>query len=86
MFGTNNFIGSKPEVKKQFVHVAAHNIVNELVNMEEGLDCECQQVSPYSGYNVCKESYAKEVSLFVLLRTIIVFGLTMSKYGNLSAV
>lgn len=65
VFGTNNFIGSKPDVKKQFVHVAAHNIVNELINMEEGLDCECKQVSPYAGYNVCTESYAKEVSFLL---------------------
>lgn len=72
MFGTNNFIGSKPDVKKQFVHIAAHNIVNELVNMEEGLDCECTQVNPYSGYNVCKESYAKEVSSILLVRTFFV--------------
>lgn len=61
VFGTNNFITSKADIKKQFIHVAAHNIVHELVNIEEGLDCECKQLNPYSAYSVCKEVYAKEV-------------------------
>lgn len=63
VFGTNNFVGSKPDAKKQFINVAVYNIVNELMSVEEGLDCECKQVDPYNAYNVCKEAYAKEVSI-----------------------
>lgn len=45
--------------------MAAYNIANELVSVEEGLECECRQVSPYEAYNVCNEEYAKEVSLLL---------------------
>lgn len=61
VFGTNNFASANANVKKQFVHVAAQNIVNELLKVEQGLDCKCRQVSPYNAYNVCEESYSKEV-------------------------
>ncbi|KAJ8984123.1 hypothetical protein NQ317_017333 [Molorchus minor] len=62
VFVADNFVSSKPEARKQFVHVAAHNVVNQLTNIEEGLDCECKLVNPYNAQNVCRESYAKERS------------------------
>lgn len=71
VFGTNNFLTSKADVKKQFVHVAAHNIVKELVSLEEGLDCECKQVNPYNAFNVCKEAYSKEVLFHFLTYNIL---------------
>ncbi|KAJ8950746.1 hypothetical protein NQ318_011239 [Aromia moschata] len=59
VFVTDNFVSSKPDAKKQFVHVAAHNVASELANVEEGLDCECKMVNPYNAQNFCRESYSK---------------------------
>uniref|UniRef100_V5GSP6 Apolipophorin n=1 Tax=Anoplophora glabripennis TaxID=217634 RepID=V5GSP6_ANOGL len=60
VFVVDNFLAGKPDIKKQFTHIASHNIVDQLVNIEEGLDCECQLVNPYSAENFCHEIYSKE--------------------------
>ncbi|KAJ8916580.1 hypothetical protein NQ315_000224 [Exocentrus adspersus] len=59
-FVSDNFQAGKPDAKKQYIHIASHNIVDQLVNVEEGLDCECQLVTPYNAENVCREAYSKE--------------------------
>ncbi|XP_028142993.1 apolipophorins isoform X2 [Diabrotica virgifera virgifera] len=62
VFVTDNFLDAKPDGKKQFLHTAAHNIIEEAVNLEQGLDCECRPSSAYGGKNICRESYSKEKS------------------------
>ncbi|XP_023030403.2 retinoid- and fatty-acid binding glycoprotein apolipophorin [Leptinotarsa decemlineata] len=60
VFVANNFVNAKQDAKKQYIHIAAHNVVEEILNVEEGLDCECKKVGPYSAANVCSEVYSKE--------------------------
>ncbi|KAG5899642.1 hypothetical protein JTB14_036015 [Gonioctena quinquepunctata] len=60
VFISNNFVSAKADARKQFIHIAAHNIVEEVLNVEEGLDCECKRQTLYSASNVCKEVYSKE--------------------------
>ncbi|CAG9832524.1 unnamed protein product [Diabrotica balteata] len=62
VFVTDNFLDAKPDGRKQFLHTAAHNIIKEAINLEQGLDCECRPSSPYGGKNVCREAYSKEKS------------------------
>ncbi|CAG9854324.1 unnamed protein product [Phyllotreta striolata] len=62
VFVSNNFLAGNDEVKKQFIHVASHNTIEEIVSLEQGLDCECKQVSPFTASNVCWETYSKEKS------------------------
>ncbi|KAF2895897.1 hypothetical protein ILUMI_10278, partial [Ignelater luminosus] len=60
VFVTNNFLQAKGPARKQFAQVAAHNIVDQMINVEQGLDCECQLVSPYTANNICEVSFSKE--------------------------
>ncbi|KAK5647146.1 hypothetical protein RI129_002038 [Pyrocoelia pectoralis] len=62
VFVTNNFLHAKAPVRKQFVQVASHNIVEQLTNVEYGLDCECQIVSLFDARNVCKIVHTKETT------------------------
>ncbi|CAH1965494.1 unnamed protein product [Acanthoscelides obtectus] len=60
VFVTDNFLSASADAKKQFVQTAAHNIVDQLTNLEQGLDCECKMVNAYNARNVCWEAYSKE--------------------------
>lgn len=60
VFVSNNFANAKADGKKQFIQVAAHNIVNQLTNVEEGIDCECKLVNPYAARSVCHTVNSKE--------------------------
>ena len=62
VFVVNNFLQVKGAARKQFVQVASHNIVDQLTNIERGLDCECKMVSLSQAQNVCKVAYSKEIS------------------------
>lgn len=59
VFINENFLNNKGE-QKQFLHTAAVNIVDQLINKEQGLDCECKLVNPWNAANVCKESFIKD--------------------------
>ncbi|CAH0549657.1 unnamed protein product [Brassicogethes aeneus] len=61
VFVTNNFLAAKGDAKT-FVSVAAHNIVDNTVDVESGLDCECKRNSPFGAQNVCWEIYSKDKS------------------------
>lgn len=66
VFVTENFLNNKEDsARKQFIHATAHNIVEELVNIEQGLDCECQVADSYSAQNVCQEAYSKDKSVSI---------------------
>nr|CAI5824604.1 unnamed protein product [Callosobruchus analis] len=60
VFVTDNFLSASGDAKKQFVQTAAHNIVDQMTNLEQGLDCECKMVNAYNARNVCWEAYSKE--------------------------
>lgn len=59
MFVTDNFLQTKGAQRKQFVQVVAHNIVDQVTNIEKGLDCECRFISPFTAVNECKVAYTK---------------------------
>ncbi|XP_060534250.1 apolipophorins [Cylas formicarius] len=61
VFVNNNFLGNKAD-QKQFVHIAATNIVDQLINLEQGLDCECKMINGWNARNICTEAYSKERS------------------------
>lgn len=56
----NNFLALNEGDQKQFIHVAANNIAEQLINAEQGLDCECKLVNPWNAINVCSEAYIKD--------------------------
>ncbi|KAF5288699.1 hypothetical protein FQR65_LT11964 [Abscondita terminalis] len=60
VFVVNNFLQVKGGVRKQFAQVASHNIVEQMTNVEHGLDCECRMTTPYSAQNVCRIVSTKE--------------------------
>lgn len=59
VFVNDNYLSNKAE-QKQFVHIAAVNIVEQLINVEQGLDCECKLVNAWNAANVCKEVLNRE--------------------------
>lgn len=59
VFVSENFLQQNKNTKKQFVQLTSHAIVNQLLRTEEGLDCECDYSSQYTGSNVCELSYSK---------------------------
>ncbi|KAF7279304.1 hypothetical protein GWI33_007437 [Rhynchophorus ferrugineus] len=59
VFINDNYLSNKAE-QKQFVHIAAVNIVEQLINVEQGLDCECKLVNAWNAANVCTEVLSKE--------------------------
>uniref|UniRef100_A0AAR5QJT3 Vitellogenin domain-containing protein n=1 Tax=Dendroctonus ponderosae TaxID=77166 RepID=A0AAR5QJT3_DENPD len=59
-FVNDNFLALNEDGQKQFIHVAASNIVEQLINAEQGLDCECKLVNPWNAINVCSEAYIKD--------------------------
>lgn len=60
VFISDNFVQAKGDAKKQYVQVAAHNVVSALTDTEQGLECECKIVNQYSAQNVCKSAYIKD--------------------------
>jgi len=61
-FVNENFLASSEPDQKQFVKIAVANIAEQLVNIEQGLDCQCTLINPWQGRNVCKEAFSKERS------------------------
>lgn len=59
-FVNDNFLALSDADQKQFIRLAAVNIAEQLVNVEQGLDCECKLVNPWNAANVCKEAYSKD--------------------------
>ncbi|CAG9770462.1 unnamed protein product [Ceutorhynchus assimilis] len=59
-FVNNNFLGLSDAEQKQYTRLAATNIADQLVNLEQGLDCECKLVNPWTAGNVCTEAYSKD--------------------------
>ncbi|XP_066149050.1 apolipophorins isoform X2 [Euwallacea fornicatus] len=59
-FVNENFLTLKDADQKQFAQVAALNIVDELITIEQGLDCECKFINPWTAVNTCKEAYSKD--------------------------
>ncbi|KAL1502570.1 hypothetical protein ABEB36_007695 [Hypothenemus hampei] len=59
-FVNDNFLALSDADQKQFIKVAATNIVEQLVNVEQGLDCECKLINPFNAINVCHEVYSKD--------------------------
>ncbi|XP_025837556.1 apolipophorins isoform X3 [Agrilus planipennis] len=60
VFVANNILAAKAAAKKQAVQIAAHNIVQSITSVEQGLDCECKPISPYSALNQCHVVYTKD--------------------------
>ncbi|WP_164727098.1 hypothetical protein, partial [Shimia sediminis] len=60
VFVSNNILAAKAAGRKQAIQIAAHNIVQSITNVEQGLDCECKPVSPYSAVNQCHVVYSKD--------------------------
>ncbi|XP_066261681.1 apolipophorins isoform X2 [Euwallacea similis] len=59
-FVNENFLTLKDADQKQFAQVAALNIVDELMTVEQGLDCECKFINPWTAVNTCREAYSKD--------------------------
>lgn len=67
IFVSENFQQAKADNKKQYIQIAAHNIVSSLTDTEQQLNCECKTVNQYSAQNVCRSAYIKENGVLFLL-------------------
>ncbi|XP_050302966.1 apolipophorins [Anthonomus grandis grandis] len=59
-FVNNNFLSLNDADQKQYIKIAASNIAEQLINVEQGLDCECKMVNPWSAVNVCSEAFSRD--------------------------
>lgn len=56
VFVLDNFKNG-PTKNEDFIKTSVKAIIEELVNVKQGLECTCDMVTPYFGQNVCKVKY-----------------------------
>jgi hypothetical protein len=60
VFNADNFNAAKGPQRQQFSQLVAHTLADQILNTEQGMDCECQIRGFTRAKNVCKSVYTED--------------------------